>query len=187
MASRTATAGTGVLTDDAQMGRETATRYLLPRQNFDELLFATRWIFGGKGHDLASAVALAGIHGLLHSRQGDRLIVLDSEQNFLGVDNMGKDFGSLDNGGGVDLHQGIIGTDIGFAFGAVNDQRANGLGGRAVEFDRSRKARPAHAGNARQADSANKRGPIDLPPVGQPLERDPVVVAVTAQFNTPIS
>jgi hypothetical protein len=57
---------------------------------------------------------------------------------------------------GAILHQTVVGGDIGFAFGGVDNQRLNFIAA-AAQFDAGREARAAQTGNAELMNTLDKR------------------------------
>ena len=80
-------------------------------------------------------------------------------------------------------HQQIVGGDIGFALGAIDDQRTNGLRGRCGQLHRSRKARAAEATDSGFADDVQQLGRWQLAVVRSRLQLGPFVVTVGFDDN----
>ncbi len=67
---------------------------------------------------------------------------------------------------GLLAHQQVVAGDVGFALGAVDDQRVDGVVGAGIELDAGGKARAAKSDDARPADALAQFGGIALAKIG---------------------
>jgi hypothetical protein len=72
------------------------------------------------------------------------------------LQNMGEDADAFDNLRRAILHQAVVGGDIGFAFGGVNNQRFNFIAA-AAQFAAGRESRAAQPGHAELVNTLDKR------------------------------
>ena len=90
-------------------------------QDFDDLFFATRGILGREGGELN--LCARSRDGSLDTRDGIGLVVFNAYQDRFCRDDMRQNLRALDKFVCLALHQRVIGGDIGFTLGAVDQQR----------------------------------------------------------------
>ncbi len=108
----------GVQTHNTDIGRDAPRWHLLARENFNNLFFTARGIFGGEaGH--FDRCARFGHRGL-HASDGLWFVVFNADQNSAGAENVGQDCGAFNELIGETLHQSIVGSDVRLAFSAID-------------------------------------------------------------------
>jgi len=183
--------GSHVLTDNAEVGGNTAGRDFLTGEDLNQLLFATGRVFGRDTDDINMMLLMTRHQRGIERFNRLRLIVFDTNHATFGADNLQQNLGAGDDLVGAFAHQHVIGGDVWLAFGTVENQRVDGaLTG--VQFHRSGKARTAHAGNATLTDVLNQLVVVEFGQVlyarfiQQALALTPAVFAITldddAQF-----
>ncbi len=158
-------------------------RHLLASEDLRQLLCAAGGVFG-RDHFQLNIVA-ARQHRT-HHRDRLRFIIFDTDQHLARLKDMREDAHPFHNLRGAILHQAIVGGDIGFALGSIDNQRIDFIAG-ALQLRTSREASSAQPGNAELMDALNQRfnalGAIILPP----FARNPAIFAVRfdndAQFR----
>ncbi len=97
-----------------------AVRHFLAGQDLGQLFGAAGRVFGG---DNAQRNAGLAAQRLLQRRDRLRFVVFDADQRDLGLQNMLQDLRAFNDLIGMFLHQAIVGGDVRFALGGVEDQR----------------------------------------------------------------
>ena len=159
----------------AEIGGQRTMRHLDAGQHPDQLAHAAGRI-AGRDRDHRAGFGLFGGRGL-HRRDRLGLVVLDADQHLVGLQQMAHDRRATQDLGRAFAHQPVVAGDVGFALGAVQDQRAGRVFGARAQLDVGRKARSAHADDAGIAQPVAQfvrcqREGIDR------LERRPALLAV---------
>ena len=172
-------AGTDVLAQHADVGRQAAAGDLFAGQNLYQLLFATRGVLGRKHLDQESSVAHGGADGF------DRLrfVVLDADQHLLRLDQVNKYLDPRDKLVCLLAHQPIVGRDIGLTFGAVDDQCTNFPGGRPVQLDGRWEAGATESAYACLTDLFQQLVRLRCSVIRLRLQFDPFVLAIAVDHD----
>ena len=171
--------GADVLHQYADIRRASAVGNLLAGQYLRQLLSAAGGVFC-RYHPQADASNVRQ-HGA-HHRDSLRLVVLNADQHLIGLQNMGENAHAVDNLRGAVLHQPIIGGDVGFALGGVDDKRAD-LVAAAAQLSAGGEACAAQPGDAELVNALNQRLGAALLPVAPAVARKPAVFAVGLKNN----
>ncbi len=167
-------AGADVLAEHADIGRQAAAGNLFAGEDLDQLLFATGGVLGGEDLEHIGALANGGAHG----GDGFGLVVLDADQHLLRLDQVFEYLDARHQLRRLLAHQQVIGGDIGLAFGAVDDQRANRLRGWRGQLHRGGEAGTAEAVDTSLTDDVQQIGRRQLAVIGVRLQFDPLVPAI---------
>ncbi len=136
--------GTDILAKHADVGRQAAAGNLFAGEDLNQLPLAARRILRRKHLQDVRTFAEC----LTDRGNGLRLVVLDTDHDLSRGDQVDEDVDAADQGAGALAHQQVIGSDVGLALGAIDDQRADLLGGSRGQLHCGRKAGPTKAGNA---------------------------------------
>ena len=115
---------------------------------------------------------------------GVRFVVFDADEDRLRRNDLRQNLGALNEFFCLTLHQCVIGGDVGFTFGAVDQQRLNRSRRPRTQFYSGGKAGAAHARNAGSPHPLHQCGRIKTPPVGDAGEREPVIRSIGLDHNT---
>ncbi len=115
-------------------------------------------------------------HGAQHGNSL-RFIVFDTNQHFPRLQNMREDADAFHYLRGAVLHQTVIGGDIGFTFGGVDNQRLD-LIATAAQFDPGREACATQTSNAELMNAFDKRFTAAGAVVAPAVTFDPAVFAI---------
>ena len=156
---------------------------LLSGEYLRQLFCPARRVLGR--NDAQADIVATGEHRAQHGN-GLRFVILNANQHFTGLQHMGEDTDPLHDLRGAVLHQAVIGGDIGFAFGGVDNQGLNFIAATA-QFDAGREPCATQPGNAELMNTVDKRFPAAGAVVAPAITLDPAVFAVgfnnDAQFG----
>ena len=177
--------GADVLHQHADGGGVLAVRHFLAGQDLGQLLGAAGRVFGG---DNAQPNAGLAAKRLLQRRDRLRFIVFDADQRDLGLQNVLQDLRAFDDLVGMFLHQAIVGGDVRFALGGVEDQRFHAAHA-ALQFAGGRETGAAQTGDAGLMNTLNQLCGGRLAIVRHRIALAPAVFPVRldnhAQFRQP--
>ena len=172
-------AGADVLAEHANIGGQAAAWHFFAGENLDQLFFTAGRVLGRKHLEYEGAVADGSTHGF----DGFGLVVLNADQHLLWLDQV---FEYLDAGDQLCCflaHQQVIGSDVGLALGAVDDQCVDRLGRRCGELHGGREASAAEAADTRLVNHVQQLLGWQLAIVGMRLQFDPLISAITVDDN----
>ncbi len=167
-------AGSDVLTEHADIRWQATTGHLFSGENLDQLFFTAGRILGRE--DLQREGALAD--GRTHRGARFGLVVLDTDQYLLRLNQVREDLDSRDQLGRLVTHQQVIGGDVGLALGAVDDQRADRLGRRRAELHGGGEASAAEAADAGLANQLEQGRALEFAVIRLRMQVDPFVFAI---------
>ena len=150
-------------------------------QDFDDLLLATRRILGREGGQLNFCARSRD--GSLDTRDGVGLVVFNADQNRFRRDDMRQNLRTLDQFVCLALHQRVVGSDIRFTLGTVDQQRLYRSRGPRIQFYGGGKSCSAHARNAGCAHVLNQCGGVQRSPVRDTGERQPLILTIGLDHN----
>ena len=171
--------GTDVLADDADIGRQTTAGHFPAGENLDQLFLATGRVLGREHLERVAAFGQRGAHG----GDGFWLVVLDTDQHFIGLDQLHQNVDAGNQLGGVLAHQQVIGGDVGLALGAVDHQGMNLLRRAGLEFDGGGETGAAEAVDAGIADFRQQRFTVQLAVVRAGRQLAPLILAVAVEHD----
>ncbi len=173
-------ASANVLAKDADIGRQAAAWNFNAGENLDKLFLTAGGVLGRKHPYLIIAADTGSAHG----GDGLGLVVLDTDQHLLGLDQLHQDIDARNQLAGALAHQHVISGDIGFAFGAVDDQRVDLLRRPCGEFHRRGETGAAQAADAGFADQCQQLGRLHMPVVAMRREFDPLIQTVAVDDDS---
>ncbi len=167
-------AGADVLAEHADIRWQATTGHLFSGENLDQLFFAAGRVLGRENLQREGALADGRPH------RGDRfgLVVLDTDQYLLRLNQMRENLDTCYQLGGFFTHQQVIGGDVGFALSAVDDQRADRLGRRWAELHGGGEASAAKAADASLANQLEQGRALEFTVIRLRMQVDPFVFAI---------
>ena len=160
----------------ADGGRVFAVRHLFAGQDLGQLFGAAGRVFG-RDHPQTDVRMRA--QRLFERGDGLRLIVFDADQRRFWLQQMAQNIGALQNFFRALAHQAVVGGDIGFALGGVEDQRFHAVSA-ALQLTGGGEAGAAQPGDAGLMNALNQFVRRQLAEVGRRLTFTPAVFAVGA-------
>ena len=164
-------ASADVLAEHADIRRQATAGHFHAGENLDQLFFATGGVFGGEYFELIAALVQRAAHG----GDGFGLIVFDADQHLIRLDQLHQNVDTADHLVGAFAHEKIVGADIGFALGAIDDQRMDLLRWPRVEFHCGGEARTAQTADPCLANQLNQSAAFQVTIVRLWRQCDPFI------------
>ena len=158
-------------------------RHLLPGEDARQLFGTAGRVFG-RDHAQLKFHARRGVLFQRPLQRGNRfrLVVLNADDHPLRAQDMAEDAGAGNDRRGVLLHQPVIGGDVRFTFGSVDDQRFHAVPA-ALQFGGGGEARAAETGDARLVDARDQVVGALLVVIRHRRQFTPAVFAVGIQHH----
>ena len=166
--------GPHVLHQHADVGRTAPVGDLFAGQDLRQLFCPAGRVFG-RDHSQGDIVAVRQYR--TQHRNGLRFIVLNTDQHFAGLQNMRKNANPFHHLRGTVLHQTVIGGDVRFALGGVDDQRFDFIAA-AVKLSAGREACAPQTRHAELMNAFNQRFTAVGTVVAPAVTIDPAVFTI---------
>ncbi len=173
--------GGDVVADDAGLQWPLVGRDFHAGNHLDQLFLAAGGVEGGHLHDV-DVVGFVFFQRVDQHGMGQALVVLHGDDAVFGLQGVFHDQQALDDLVGMLLHEHGVTGDVGFAFGAVEQQGADVVAGTGIELDETGKAGSAETDDAGIAQQTPQLGRLHVAIVTG-LRVDGLILAVAFEHD----